>query len=182
MEAEYVLMLVVAIGLALAAGFIGGRMSAPGQRRVKALEKERDAARAEAEAIRAEVGRHFEESARMFGRLANDYRSFFQQFARTAQNLGLSEGRARQLLQQADPSLVSSDQATATARRPDETGASVDADGPQGPGEAGTAESPGEGEEAARDPEISRTGDEQPPGPESPSEEPERQRGDGGAH
>lgn len=182
MEAEYVLILVVAIGLALVAGFIGGRMSAPGQRRVKALEKERDAARAEAETIRAEVSRHFEESARMFGKLANDYRSFFQQFARTAQNLGLSEGRARQLLQQADPSLVSSDQATATARRPGETRAPVEAEEPQGPGEAGTAESPGEGEQPARDTTASRTGDDQPSGPESPSGEPERQRGDGGAH
>lgn len=109
MEAEHWILFAVTIGLALAVGFIGGRMSAPKQRRVEAMEKERDAAREEAEAIRAEVNRHFEESARMFGKLASDYRGFFQQFAQTAQNLGLSEGRARELLQQAEPSLVAGD-------------------------------------------------------------------------
>lgn len=107
MEAEYWVLSIFAIVVALAAGFIGGRMSAPRQRRVEAMERERDAARDEAEAVRAEVNRHFEESARMFGKLASDYRTFFQQFAETAQNLGLSEGRARELLHQADPSLVS---------------------------------------------------------------------------
>lgn len=106
MDAEYWILSIVAMLVALVAGFIGGRMSAPRQRRVEAMERERDEARAEAEAVRAEVNRHFEDSARMFGKLAADYRTFFQQFSRTAQNLGLSEGRARELLQQADPSLV----------------------------------------------------------------------------
>ena len=81
-------------------------MSAPRQQQVKGMERERDAAREEAEAVRSEVSRHFEESARMFGRLASDYRTFFQHFAQTAQNLGLSEGRARELLQHADPGLI----------------------------------------------------------------------------
>ncbi len=106
METEYWVLSIIAIVLALVAGFIGGRMSAPRQRRVEAMEQERDAAREEAEAVRAEVNRHFEESARMFGKLASDYRTFFQQFAQTAQNLGLSEGRARELLDEADPNLV----------------------------------------------------------------------------
>lgn len=106
METEYWVLSIIAIVLALVAGFIGGRMSAPRQRRVEAMEQERDAAREEAEAVRAEVNRHFEESARMFGKLASDYRVFFQQFAQTAQNLGLSEGRARELLEEADPNLV----------------------------------------------------------------------------
>jgi len=106
MGTEYWVLSIIAIVLALAAGFIGGRMSAPRQRRVEAMEQERDAAREEAEAVRAEVNRHFEESARMFGKLASDYRTFFQQFAQTAQNLGLSEGRARELLEEADPNLV----------------------------------------------------------------------------
>ncbi|MEF8833262.1 MAG: DUF1043 family protein [Halofilum sp. (in: g-proteobacteria)] len=106
MEAEYWVLSIIAMVLALVAGFIGGRMSAPRQRRVEAMEQERDAAREEAEAVRAEVNRHFEESARMFGKLASDYRTFFQQFAQTAQSLGLSEGRARELLEEADPSLV----------------------------------------------------------------------------
>lgn len=106
METEYWVLSIIAIVVALVAGFIGGRMSAPRQRRVEAMEQERDAARQEAEAVRAEVNRHFEESARMFGKLASDYRTFFQQFAQTAQNLGLSEGRARELLEEADPNLV----------------------------------------------------------------------------
>lgn len=106
METEYWVLSIIAIVLALVAGFIGGRMSAPRQRRVEAMEQERDAAREEAEAVRAEVNRHFEESARMFGKLASDYRTFFQQFAQTAQNLGLSEGRARELLEEADPNLI----------------------------------------------------------------------------
>ncbi len=106
METEYWVLSIIAIVLALVAGFIGGRMSAPRQRRVEAMAQERDAAREEAEAVRAEVNRHFEESARMFGKLASDYRTFFQQFAQTAQNLGLSEGRARELLEEADPNLV----------------------------------------------------------------------------
>jgi|GEM_PF-3413590 len=115
MEAEYWFMLAIAVVLALGLGFAAGRMSAPTQRRVQEMEKERDAARTEAESVRKEVNRHFEESARMFGKLADDYRSFFQQFARTAQNLGLSEGHARQLLQQADPSLVAADDAAKRA-------------------------------------------------------------------
>lgn len=113
METEYWVLSIIAIVLALAAGFIGGRMSAPRQRRVEAMEQERDKAREEAEAVRAEVNRHFEESARMFGKLASDYRTFFQQFAQTAQNLGLSEGRARELLEEADPNLVARQAGTA---------------------------------------------------------------------
>lgn len=113
METEYWVLSIIAIVLALAAGFIGGRMSAPRQRRVEAMEQERDKAREEAEAVRGEVNRHFEESARMFGKLASDYRTFFQQFAQTAQNLGLSEGRARELLEEADPNLVARQAGTA---------------------------------------------------------------------
>ncbi len=122
METEYWVLSIIAIVLALVGGFIGGRMSAPRQRRVEAMEQERDAAREEADAVRAEVNRHFEESARMFGKLASDYRTFFQQFAQTAQNLGLSEGRARELLEEADPNL-----AVRQAKAADNTGAPADA-------------------------------------------------------
>ena len=108
---EYWITITLVALVALVAGFVAGRMSAPRQRHIESMRQERDQARKEADEVRSEVNRHFEESARMFGKLASDYRSFFQQFARTAQNLGLSEGQARALLQQADPSLV--------ARRPD---------------------------------------------------------------
>jgi uncharacterized membrane-anchored protein YhcB (DUF1043 family) len=122
METEYWVLSIIAIVLALVAGFIGGRMSAPRQRRVEAMEQERDTAREEAEAVRAEVNRHFEESARMFGKLASDYRTFFQQFAQTAQNLGLSEGRARELLEEADPNLVARQPSRSDSAAPASTG------------------------------------------------------------
>ena len=137
MGAEYWILAILAVGLALVVGFVGGRMSSANQRQVEAMQKERDTAREEAEAVRAEVSRHFEESARMFGKLAGDYRAFFQQFAQTAQNLGLSEGRARQLLQQADPSLVEE----APVNAADERGAAPGgAEAQQHPPEAQTAE------------------------------------------
>ncbi len=115
MSAEYWLLAIAGVIAALGLGFYAGRRSAPGQQRLEALEKERDEARAEAERVQGEVARHFEQSARMFGRLADDYRSFFEHFARTAQNLGLSEGRARELLQRADPRLVADQTGGASA-------------------------------------------------------------------
>ena len=106
MPTEYWMLFIVCAAAGLVVGFLAGRSSAPRQRRVEELAHERDAARAEAEHVRQEVSSHFEQSARMFGRLADDYRSFFEHFAQTAQNLGLSEGRARELLRQADPRLI----------------------------------------------------------------------------
>lgn len=113
MSVEYWMLAIAGMVAALLLGFLAGRRSAPAQQRLKALEKERDEARAEVERVQAEVASHFEQSARMFGRLADDYRSFFEHFARTAQGLGLSEGRARELLQRADPRLVADQSATA---------------------------------------------------------------------
>lgn len=124
MSAGYWMLVFLVVIAALLLGFFAGRRSAPAQQRLEALEKERDEARAEAERVQGEVARHFEQSARMFGRLADDYRSFFEHFARTAQSLGLSEGRARELLQRADPRLVA-----------DQSGRTTAADG-------GTADSP----------------------------------------
>ncbi len=106
MTAEYWMLFGGGLVVALLAGFVGGRLTAPRQRQLAAMERERNAAQADADAVRREVDRHFEESAQMFRQLATDYHNFFQQFARTAQNLGLSEGRTNALLQQADPSLV----------------------------------------------------------------------------
>jgi uncharacterized membrane-anchored protein YhcB (DUF1043 family) len=150
MEAQYWFIAAVAIAAALGLGFAAGRMSAPTQQRVREMENERDTARSEAETVRKEVNRHFEESARMFGKLADDYRSFFQQFARTAQNLGLSEGHARQLLQQADPSLVAAEEpAKADADTPgEEPRGSAESESPTGesPGRDGEAAAAGTGE------------------------------------
>lgn len=123
MAAEYWALAAFTGVVALVAGFFLGRGSAPTQQRLKALEQERDEARAEVHRVETEVASHFEQSAHMFGRLANDYRSFFEHFARTARNLGLSEGRARELLQQADPRMV--------AERPGTASPGTGADDPQ---------------------------------------------------
>lgn len=112
MEPEiWVSLIIVAAIAAALAGFFAGRMSAAGEKEVRAMAAERDAAKQEADNMRSEMSHHFEESARMFGRLASDYRSFFEHFAKTAQNLGMSEGRARELLEQADPRLAERDDA-----------------------------------------------------------------------
>lgn len=106
MTTEYWVLAVIGGLMVLALAFFAGRSVSPQQRRLEEMRRERDEARAEAERVEGEVARHFEQSARMFGRLADDYRLFFEHFAETAQNLGLSEGRARELLQRADPRLV----------------------------------------------------------------------------
>ncbi len=107
MAPQYWILIIVAAALAAGiVGFFAGRASAPGERRIREMARERDQARSEAEQVRGEVARHFDESARMFGRLAQDYRAFFEHFAETAQNLGMSEGRARELLHRADPRIV----------------------------------------------------------------------------
>lgn len=136
------MLVILGVIAALLLGFHAGRRSAPAQQRLEALERERDEARAEAERVEGEVARHFEQSARMFGRLADDYRTFFEHFARTAQSLGLSEGRARELLQRADPRLVADQSGRAPAAGgtdadPSPTAAdsaSVADAGPEGPG------------------------------------------------
>lgn len=115
MTEEYWLVAAFGLAVALGIGFFLGRRTAPTQGEVQTAQKERDEACAEVDRVRGEVARHFEESANMFGRLADDYRTFFEQFAQTAQNLGLSEGRARELLQQADPKLVANQSAPSAA-------------------------------------------------------------------
>ena len=142
MTAEIWLFVVLGAVVALAVGFFVGRRSAPTQQRLEAMARERDEARQEADRVQGEVARHFEHSARMFGRLADDYRSFFEHFAETAQNLGLSEGRARELLQRADPRLVADQSA---ARNPGDEPASSGPDVA-----AATGRAPGEEAEAQR--------------------------------
>lgn len=114
MTAEYWLVAVFGLAIALGIGWFIGRRTAPTQHEVVKAQKERDEAVAEVDRVRGEITRHFEESASMFGRLADDYRTFFEQFAQTAQNLGVSEGRARELLRQADPRLVADQSAAAS--------------------------------------------------------------------
>lgn len=157
MTAEYWLVAAFGLAIALGLGFFIGRRSAPTQQDVATAHRERDEACAEVDRVRGEVSRHFEESASMFGRLADDYRSFFEHFAQTAQNLGLSEGRARELLRQADPRLVADQSAAASdigAPAAEENPGAAEAveEGSEPMGfEAGTAEHAGGEEELAED-------------------------------
>ncbi len=175
MTAEYWLLAALGALVAAAIGFFAGRRSAPTQQRLDAMERERDEARREAERVQAEVARHFEQSARMFGRLADDYRGFFEHFAETAQKLGLSEGRARELLRRADPRLI--------AEQPPGSGAERGS-GPA-PGAGGPAAEPGEeaaaaGGEDAPAPEAAHAGQTETDGEEAPSragDGPEEARG-----
>lgn len=159
MAVEYWMLVALAVVAALVAGFFLGRGSAPTQQRLKALEQERDEARAEVQRVEKEVASHFEQSARMFGRLADDYRSFFEHFARTARNLGLSEGRARELLQRADPRMVAEQSTTAA------TGGG--ADGPAAAAaDAGTGANGGGGDSAGEPAAAQHEVETPPPGDE----------------
>jgi len=119
MTAEYWLVAAFGLAIALGIGWFIGRRTAPTRHEVVKAQKERDEACAEVDRVRGEITRHFEESANMFGRLADDYRTFFEHFAETARNLGVSEGRARELLRQADPRLVADQSVAGSESAPD---------------------------------------------------------------
>ncbi len=150
MAPEYWILIIFAAAIAAAViGFFAGRASAPGERRIREMARERDQARSEAEQVRGEVARHFDESARMFGRLAQDYRAFFEHFADTAQNLGMSEDRARELLHRADPRIVD---ATGSAAPEDDEAEAQPSPGSLDQGLGGAAEAEGGAPEPAVEP------------------------------
>ena len=98
-EVWIVLLLLASAGSAWA-GYTVARGKGPSQKDLDALEAELDEARQQAQSVQANVNEHFEQSAVLFGRLAKDYREFLDHFSSSAQSLGLSEGRARELLEQ----------------------------------------------------------------------------------
>lgn len=99
MEIWIVLLLVVA-GASGWAGYFWASRRAPKREELDALAAELDEARRRADSVQANVNEHFEQSARLFGKLAGDYREFLEHFAGSAQALGLSESRTRELVQQ----------------------------------------------------------------------------------
>lgn len=119
MSLEIWIALIVATGIA----FLIGRKSASKRAdalntRLDTLQEELDTTRKQAEAdlVQAQdkaaavedgVTSHFEQSAVLFGKLAQDYRAFFEHFSSSAQQLGVSEGVAQQLLAQLDQPLIS---------------------------------------------------------------------------
>lgn len=106
MNVELWIALLAAIGVGGAIGWVIARRGAPKRSELDSLQQKLDAAYAETEEIRTGVGEHFEQSAVLFGRLAHDYRAFIEHFSESAQTLGISEMRARELLEQASQPLV----------------------------------------------------------------------------
>ncbi|MEJ2087445.1 MAG: DUF1043 family protein [Gammaproteobacteria bacterium] len=96
----WIVLLLVASGLSAWIGFTYARKNGPSKAELDALESELDEVRRQAETMQAGVNDHFEQSAMLFGRLAKDYREFLDHFSDSAQALGLSEQRARELIEQ----------------------------------------------------------------------------------
>lgn len=106
MAPTYWILLAAALIVVAAVAFLLGRKTARGEARARDLEHELERTRHELASVREGVSDHFEQSARIFGRLAGEYRAFYEHFTETARELGISERRASELLQQADPGRV----------------------------------------------------------------------------
>jgi uncharacterized membrane-anchored protein YhcB (DUF1043 family) len=127
------LWIVLAVVVA-AAAFVIGRLSNSRRTEIAALteevsklngelettrqlaEADRVAAQTKAAEVEAELSDHFEQSAALFGKLAHDYRDFLEHFAESAQKLGLSEARSRELIEQVTSPLIAHEPDAATER------------------------------------------------------------------
>jgi len=96
----WIVLLLAVAGLSGWTGYFWASRRAPKRAELDALAAELDEARRRADAVQTGVAEHFEQSARLFGKLAGDYREFLEHFAGSAQALGLSETRTRELVQQ----------------------------------------------------------------------------------
>ncbi len=106
----WIVLLVAASGLSGWAGYALALRGAPKRSELDALAAELEAAREQAESVQANVNEHFEQSARLFGKLAKDYREFLDHFSGSAQALGLSEARARELIEEGFRPLITHEQ------------------------------------------------------------------------
>ena len=93
-------------------GYAYARKDAPKQAEIDAMAAELEQAREQAESVQDNVSEHFEQSAMLFGKLAADYREFLDHFSASAQNLGLSESRARELIEQGFQPLLTHEEVT----------------------------------------------------------------------
>ena len=100
-------LLLVVAGAAAWIGYSIAKRSGPSQSELDELKSELEAARQTAESVQANVSDHFEQSAVLFGKLASDYREFLEHFSSSAQALGLSEARARELIERGSQPLLS---------------------------------------------------------------------------
>lgn len=103
-------LLLVVAGVSAWLGHSLAKRAAPSQTEMDDLKAELEAARETAESVQANVSDHFEQSAVLFGKLASDYREFLEHFSSSAQALGLSEARARELIERGSQPLLSHDE------------------------------------------------------------------------
>lgn len=96
----WIVIVLAASGLSGWIGYAYARKGAPKQSELDALAAELEEARGAHESVQSNVNEHFEQSALLFGKLAADYREFLDHFSSSAQSLGLSESRARELIEQ----------------------------------------------------------------------------------
>ena len=102
-------------------GYAFARKDAPKQAEIDAMAAELEQAREQAESVQDNVSEHFEQSAMLFGKLAADYREFLDHFSASAQNLGLSEARARELIEQGFQPLLTHEEADVVVESASET-------------------------------------------------------------
>jgi uncharacterized membrane-anchored protein YhcB (DUF1043 family) len=130
----WIVIVLAASGLSGWIGYAYARKGAPRQSELDEMAAELEAARVQAQSVEANVSEHFEQSAMLFGKLAADYREFLDHFSASAQNLGLSETRARELIEQGFQPLLTheADTASVVAAPVAETDAEVSAEMPAG--------------------------------------------------
>lgn len=106
---SWIVVLFLVAGLSGWLGYVWASRRAPRPEELEALTAQLEAARQKADTVQAGVNEHFEQSARLFGKLAGDYREFLEHFAGSAQALGLSESRTRELVEQSFQPLLTHD-------------------------------------------------------------------------
>lgn len=80
------------------AGFFIGRARSSDQQQINRLKTDLENAEERLAAMDQGISEHFEESADLFGQLAQDYRKFYEHFATSAGKLGVSEDRREAML------------------------------------------------------------------------------------
>ena len=166
----WIAIVIAASALSGWAGYAFARKGAPKQSELDAMAAELDEARQQADSVQANVSEHFEQSAMLFGKLASDYREFLDHFSASAQNLGLSEARARELIEQgfqplltheavdervvADASVAETAQSAATAEAEAEAAEAPEAEAAETTETAETAETAEETVAEAEDPAV----------------------------
>lgn len=82
---------IIVVLICLAGGIWLGRYTAPGVEKARALEQERDEARAELQRYREDVRNHFEKTAHLFNQVTTGYRQLYEHLAEGSERLGTGE-------------------------------------------------------------------------------------------